>query len=94
MNDFLSPILYVMEDESEAFWCFVYLMERFGPNFKHDQSGMKFQFFALSKVLSLSPLCVSVCVCVFHKHYTFRLCLSQEIESECLTLNNLVSNSN
>ncbi|XP_023734040.3 uncharacterized protein LOC111881887 isoform X2 [Lactuca sativa] len=53
MNDFLSPILYVMEDESEAFWCFVYLMERFGPNFKHDQSGMKFQFFALSKLMEI-----------------------------------------
>ncbi|KAI3524435.1 hypothetical protein L1887_03090 [Cichorium endivia] len=53
MNDFLSPILNVMEDESEAFWCFVYLMERLGPNFKHDQSGMKFQFFALSKLMEI-----------------------------------------
>ena len=28
MNDLLSPILIVMENEVEAFWCFVGLMER------------------------------------------------------------------
>ncbi|KAA3476888.1 TBC1 domain family member 17-like [Gossypium australe] len=35
MSDLLSPILFVMEDESESFWCFVALMERLGPNFNH-----------------------------------------------------------
>ncbi|KAL4589803.1 hypothetical protein LXL04_002713 [Taraxacum kok-saghyz] len=53
MNDFLSPILFVMEDESEAFWCFVYLMERIGQNFSHDQNGMKCQFFALLKLMEV-----------------------------------------
>ncbi|WOL05139.1 RabGAP/TBC domain-containing protein [Canna indica] len=58
MSDLLSPILYVMEDESESFWCFVALMERLGPNFNRDQSGMHSQLFALSKLVEIldSPL--------------------------------------
>lgn len=28
MSDLLSPILFLMEDEVEAFWCFVGFMER------------------------------------------------------------------
>lgn len=50
MSDLLSPILFVMEDESQSFWCFVALMERLGPNFNRDQNGMHSQLFALSKV--------------------------------------------
>lgn len=53
MSDLLSPILFVMDDESEAFWCFVALMERLGPNFNRDQNGMHSQLFALSKVFLL-----------------------------------------
>ncbi|KAK9130669.1 hypothetical protein Sjap_011156 [Stephania japonica] len=53
MSDLLSPILFVMEDESEAFWCFVALMERLGPNFNRDQSGMHSQLFALSMLVEL-----------------------------------------
>ncbi|KAK1437462.1 hypothetical protein QVD17_03253 [Tagetes erecta] len=58
MSDLLSPILYIMKDESEAFWCFVYLLERLGPNFNRDQSGMHSQLFALSKLVEIldSPL--------------------------------------
>ncbi|KAK7347544.1 hypothetical protein VNO80_22077 [Phaseolus coccineus] len=58
MSDLLSPILFVMDDESEAFWCFVALMERLGPNFNRDQNGMHSQLFALSKLVELldSPL--------------------------------------
>lgn len=50
MSDLLSPILYVMEDESEAFWCFAALMARMAPNFNQDQNGMQAQLLALSKV--------------------------------------------
>lgn len=50
MSDLLSPILYVMKDESESFWCFVALMECLGPNFNRDQNGMHSQLLALSKV--------------------------------------------
>ncbi|XP_041997851.1 TBC1 domain family member 15-like isoform X1 [Salvia splendens] len=58
MSDLLSPILYVMRNESESFWCFVHLMERLGPNFNRDQSGMHSQLFALTKLVQLldSPL--------------------------------------
>ncbi|XVF48060.1 hypothetical protein PTKIN_Ptkin03bG0160300 [Pterospermum kingtungense] len=58
MSDLLSPILFVLEDESESFWCFVELMERLGPNFNRDQNGMHSQLFALSKLVELldSPL--------------------------------------
>lgn len=63
MSDLLSPILYVMGDESQSFWCFVALMERLGPNFNRDQNGVHSQLFALSKVLS-------VCLCF---HFTCQL---------------------
>ncbi|PKA47841.1 hypothetical protein AXF42_Ash019852 [Apostasia shenzhenica] len=53
MNDFLSPILFVVRDESEAFWCFVALMERLGSNFNHDQNGVHAQLFALMKLVEL-----------------------------------------
>jgi hypothetical protein len=53
MSDLLSPILFVMEDESEAFWCFASLMERMAPNFHRDQNGMQAQLSALSKLVQL-----------------------------------------
>ncbi|TMW93232.1 hypothetical protein EJD97_012002 [Solanum chilense] len=53
MSDLLSPILYVMGDESQSFWCFVALMERLGPNFNRDQNGVHSQLFALSKLVEL-----------------------------------------
>ncbi|CAK9211617.1 unnamed protein product, partial [Sphagnum troendelagicum] len=53
MSDLLSPILYVIEDESEAFWCFAALMERMAPNFHRDQNGMHSQLMALSKLVQL-----------------------------------------
>ncbi|KAI3867425.1 hypothetical protein MKX03_036552 [Papaver bracteatum] len=58
MSDLLSPILFVMKDEQESFWCFVALMERLGPNFNRDQAGMHSQLFALSKLVEFldSPL--------------------------------------
>ncbi|KAK4257419.1 hypothetical protein QN277_007012 [Acacia crassicarpa] len=69
MNDLLSPIYFVMGDESEAFWCFVSLMERLGPNFNRDQNGMHSQLFALSKLVELldSPL---------HKYFEQHDCLN------------------
>jgi hypothetical protein len=53
MSDLLSPILFVMKDESESFWCFVSLMERLGPNFNRDQNGMHSQLFAVMKLVEL-----------------------------------------
>lgn len=34
MSDLLSPILVVMENEVDAFWCFAGLMERVVSKFK------------------------------------------------------------
>ncbi|KAK9947524.1 hypothetical protein M0R45_003144 [Rubus argutus] len=69
MSDLLSPILFVLEDESESFWCFVKLMERLGPNFNRDQNGMHSQLFAITKLVELldSPL---------HNYFTQRDCLN------------------
>ena len=37
MSDLLSPLLFVMKNEVDAFWCFVGFMERVGSNFEFDQ---------------------------------------------------------
>jgi hypothetical protein len=60
MSDLLSPILYVIQDESEAFWCFAALMERMAPNFHRDQNGMHSQLMAISKVNETSLLAVGL----------------------------------
>jgi len=44
MSDLLSPILYVLKDEVDSFWCFVGFMNRIGANFERDQLEMKEQF--------------------------------------------------
>lgn len=43
MSDLLSPILYLMDNEVEAFWCFVGFMNKVCSNFDVDQAGMKEQ---------------------------------------------------
>ncbi|KAI9097100.1 rab-GTPase-TBC domain-containing protein [Phlyctochytrium arcticum] len=43
MNDLLAPILVVMKDENEAFWCFLEFMNMMQSNFYRDQSGMRTQ---------------------------------------------------
>ncbi|KVI11681.1 protein of unknown function DUF3548 [Cynara cardunculus var. scolymus] len=82
MSDLLSPIVFVMEDESESFWCFVSLMERLGPNFNRDQNGMHSQLFALEfefdKILRLwevlwthhvsEHLHLYICIAILKRH--------------------------
>ncbi|CAF1557965.1 unnamed protein product [Adineta ricciae] len=51
MNDLLSPILIVMEDEVDAFWCFVGLMSRMEQNFYLDQTHIKRQLGNLHTIL-------------------------------------------
>lgn len=53
MSDLLSPILYVMEDEVDAFWCFVGLMDVMESNFHRDQNGMHSQLQSLKKLVQL-----------------------------------------
>ncbi|XP_076296279.1 TBC1 domain family member 15/17 [Lasioglossum baleicum] len=52
MSDLLSPILYLMENEVDAFWCFVGFMDKVSTNFEMDQSGMKLQLCQLYTLLS------------------------------------------
>ncbi|KAG8012976.1 TBC1 domain family member 15, partial [Nibea albiflora] len=53
MSDLLSPILYVMENEVEAFWCFVSFMDQMHHNFEEQMQGMKTQLIQLSTLLRL-----------------------------------------
>nr|XP_043891171.1 TBC1 domain family member 15 isoform X1 [Solea senegalensis] len=53
MSDLLSPILYVMENEVDAFWCFVSFMDQVHQNFEEQMQGMKTQLIHLSSLLRL-----------------------------------------
>ncbi|XP_068168679.1 TBC1 domain family member 15 [Antennarius striatus] len=53
MSDLLSPILYVMENEVDAFWCFVSFMDQMHHNFEEQMQGMKTQLIQLSTLLRL-----------------------------------------
>lgn len=56
MSDLLSPVLYVMENEVDAFWCFVYFMDQMHQNFEEQMQGMKTQLIQLSTLLRLLDL--------------------------------------
>ncbi|XP_067110605.1 TBC1 domain family member 15-like isoform X1 [Osmerus mordax] len=53
MSDLLSPILYVMENEVEAFWCFISYMQQLHHNFEEQMHGMKTQLSQLGTLLRL-----------------------------------------
>uniref|UniRef100_A0A7N4P0W1 TBC1 domain family member 15 n=1 Tax=Sarcophilus harrisii TaxID=9305 RepID=A0A7N4P0W1_SARHA len=53
MSDLLSPLLYVMENEVDAFWCFVSYMDQVHQNFEEQMQGMKTQLIQLSTLLRL-----------------------------------------
>ncbi|OCT88929.1 TBC1 domain family member 15 [Xenopus laevis] len=53
MSDLLSPVLYVMENEVDAFWCFVSYMDQMHQNFEEQMQGMKMQLVHLSTLLRL-----------------------------------------
>lgn len=52
MSDLLSPILILMSNEVDAFWCFVGFMDKVYRNFDVDQSGMKKQLSQLHTLLT------------------------------------------
>ncbi|XP_008309425.1 TBC1 domain family member 15 [Cynoglossus semilaevis] len=56
MSDLLSPILFVMENEVDAFWCFVSFMDQMHQNFEEQMQGMKTQLVQLSSLLRLLDL--------------------------------------
>mmetsp|Transcript_43171 Transcript_43171/g.105608 ORF Transcript_43171/g.105608 Transcript_43171/m.105608 type:complete len:614 (-) Transcript_43171:10-1851(-) len=47
MSDLAAPLLVVMEEEVEAFWCFQTVMDQVEGNFHKDQIGMHTQLQAL-----------------------------------------------
>jgi len=51
MSDLLSPLLSVMKNDSDTFWCFKGLMDRLESNFHKDQNGMHTQLSTLSKLI-------------------------------------------
>lgn len=51
MSDFMSQVVYHVEDEAVGFWCFEALMRRVECNFRIDQSGMSAQLARLRRVV-------------------------------------------
>lgn len=51
MSDLLAPVLYVVRNEVDAFWCFVGFMQRVKENFDIEHGGMKKQFVAVNDIL-------------------------------------------
>ncbi|GMH22804.1 hypothetical protein Nepgr_024647 [Nepenthes gracilis] len=51
MSDLLSPILSVVEEDHEAFWCFVGFMKKARHNFRLDEEGIKRQLGIISKII-------------------------------------------
>ena len=53
MSDLLAPILSVMENEVDAFWCFAGFMRRVQANFDFDQGGIKKQLQDLTDIIKV-----------------------------------------
>ncbi|KAK9275672.1 hypothetical protein L1049_022939 [Liquidambar formosana] len=51
MSDLLSPIISVMEEDHEAFWCFVGFMNKARHNFRLDEVGIRRQLNIVSKII-------------------------------------------
>ncbi|XP_076881429.1 rab GTPase-activating protein 22-like [Bidens hawaiensis] len=51
MSDLLSPIISVVEEDSEAFWCFVGFMKKARHNFRLDEVGIRRQLNLVSKII-------------------------------------------
>ncbi|XP_043715198.1 rab GTPase-activating protein 22-like isoform X1 [Telopea speciosissima] len=51
MSDLLSPIIAVIEEDHEAFWCFVGFMRKARHNFRLDEVGIRRQLSIVSKII-------------------------------------------
>lgn len=51
MNKILAPLLVIMEDEIDAFWCFAGFMDLIGDHFNETQNSVYSQLITLSKLL-------------------------------------------
>lgn len=54
MSDLLSPILAVMENEHDSFWCFVGLMNMIKDRFEVTQENMRLRIRQLRALLDVS----------------------------------------
>lgn len=53
MSDLLSPIVAVMEEDDEGFWCFVGFMRKARHNFRLDEIGIRRQLSTVSKIIKI-----------------------------------------
>ncbi|WOH06628.1 hypothetical protein DCAR_0626056 [Daucus carota subsp. sativus] len=51
MSDLLSPIITVITEDHEAFWCFVGFMKKARHNFRLDEVGIRGQLSRVSKII-------------------------------------------
>ncbi|KAF5442674.1 hypothetical protein F2P56_035308 [Juglans regia] len=51
MSDLLSPIISVITEDHEAFWCFVGFMRRARHNFRLDEAGIRRQLNTVAKII-------------------------------------------
>ncbi|KAJ6867986.1 hypothetical protein NC651_033126 [Populus alba x Populus x berolinensis] len=51
MSDLLSPIIAVVTEDHEAFWCFVGFMRKARHNFRLDEVGIRRQLSIVSKII-------------------------------------------
>ena len=51
MSDLLSPIITVVQEDHEAFWCFVGFMRKARHNFRLDEIGIRRQLNIVSKII-------------------------------------------
>ncbi|KAK1373617.1 GTPase-activating protein gyp7-like [Heracleum sosnowskyi] len=51
MSDLLSPIITVMEEDHDAFWCFVGFMKKARHNFRLDEVGIRRQLNRVSTII-------------------------------------------
>ncbi|XP_044461815.1 rab GTPase-activating protein 22-like isoform X2 [Mangifera indica] len=51
MSDLLSPIIAVITEDHEAFWCFVGFMKKARHNFRLDEVGIRRQLNIVSKII-------------------------------------------
>ncbi|KAK4362877.1 hypothetical protein RND71_018118 [Anisodus tanguticus] len=51
MSDLLSPIITVMTEDHEAFWCFVGFMTKARHNFRLDEVGIRRQLNIISRII-------------------------------------------
>ncbi|XP_015896345.2 rab GTPase-activating protein 22 isoform X1 [Ziziphus jujuba] len=56
MSDLLTPIISVVEEDNEAFWCFVGFMKRARHNFRLDEVGIRRQLGMVSKIIKCKDI--------------------------------------